>query len=55
MEEDAKIKTVHVRINVDESAPPRTRTGEMIHELIAYTKNLIPFKTKEESKSTKKK
>lgn len=55
MDEEPKIKTVRVRINVDESAPPRSRTGEMIHELVTYTKNLIPFSTKDESKKTKEK
>ncbi|MFC4995043.1 hypothetical protein [Rubritalea tangerina] len=53
-EEKAKLKTVRVRINVDEQAPPRTRTGEIIHELVAFTKKLIPFSTKEGSNKEEK-
>ncbi len=55
MDEKPKIKTVRVRINIDEGAPPRSRTGEMIQDLVTYTKNLIPFTSKEQSKKTKKK
>lgn len=55
MDDKPKIKTVRVRINVDEGAAPRSRTGEMIHDLVTYTKNLIPFTTKEQSRKTKHK
>ncbi|MEO1857563.1 MAG: hypothetical protein ABGY95_09420 [Rubritalea sp.] len=55
MEEEAKIKTVRVRINVDDGEPPRTRTAEIIHELITYTKKMIPFSSKEEAKRSKQK
>jgi len=55
MDEKPKIKTVRVRVNVEEGAAPRSRTGEMIHDLVTYTKNLIPFTAKEQSKKTKEK
>ena len=55
MDIEPKIKTVRVRINVDEGASPRSRTGEMIHELVNYTKNLIPITKDEKSKKTKEK
>jgi len=43
MDEKLAIKNGCVRINVDDGAPPRSFTGEMIHELVTDTKNLIPF------------
>ena len=46
MDETPKVKTVRVRINVDENAPPRTRAGEVMRELVNFAKKIVPSSEK---------
>lgn len=55
MDKKPNIKTVRLLINVEEGAAPSSRTGEIIQDLVTYTKNLIPFTAKEKSKKAKRK
>lgn len=54
MDETPKIKTVRVRINVNEDAPPRTKAGEMMHDLVKFAKRMVPFSDKSEKEKEKK-
>jgi hypothetical protein len=55
MDKKPNIKTVRLLINVEDGAAPSSRTGEIIQDLVTYTKNLIPFTAKEKSKKAKRK
>lgn len=49
MDEKPQIKTVRVRINVDENAPPRANAGELLKDLTAFAKKMASFSAKPES------
>ena len=54
MDEKPEIKTVRVRISVDENAPPRTKAGEMMHDLVSFAKKMVPGPDKSEENKEKK-
>jgi hypothetical protein len=48
MDEKPELKTVRVRINVNENAPPRKKAGEVLQDLAGMAKKMIPFSDKKE-------